>query len=128
MPKEIINIPSTRDHPFSPAVRAGDYIFVSGQGGTVDVNGKELKTIEDQTKLALDNMKRIMEAADASLNDVVKVNVFLGDVNNFGKMNGVYRSYFPTNKPARSTAITGLVIPAMLVEIECIAYCPSASK
>lgn len=128
MPREIVNIPDWPDRPFSPAVRAGGFIFLSGQGGTSDANGNALKTVEEQTGRCLENIKAVLEAAGASLDDVVKVTVFLGDVNDFDRMNKVYRSYFPTDKPARSTAITGLAVPAMLLEIECVAYCPSVVK
>jgi len=61
----------------------------------------------------------------ASLSDVVKVTVFLRNMDDFTKMNEAYQSYFPEKKPARSTVITGLVNPKMLIEIECIAYRPS---
>lgn len=123
--KKVIDIPNAPKLPFSPAIRAGDYIFVSGQVGLVDAEGKELETIEAQTKQCLENIKQILVAAGSSLNDVVKVTVFLSDVSNFTKMNEVYRSYFTKDLPARSTAITGLVYPSMLIEMECIAYCPS---
>lgn len=124
MAKEIIRISNAPSYPFSPAVRAGDYIFVSGQGGFVDAQGREVKGIEAQTERCLDNIRRILEAAGSSLTDVVKVTVFLGDVAHFAKMNEVYQTYFPEDYPARSTAVTGLVVPTMLVEMECIAYCP----
>ena len=58
------------------------------------------------------------------MGDVVKVAVFLANVNDFAKMNEVYRSYFPKDRPVRSTIITGLVRPDMLIEMECIAYHP----
>jgi len=122
--KEVILMPNAPSYPFSPAVRAGDYIFVSGQGGFLDAQGKGVKGIEAQTKQCLDNIRRILEAAGSSLTDVVKVTVFLGDVAHFAKMNEVYQTYFPEDYPARSTAVTGLVVPTMLVEMECIAYSP----
>ena len=73
-------------------------------------------------------MKRILEAAGSSLDDVVKVTIFLGNVADFTKMNEVYQSYFPKELPARSTAVTGLVVPNMLIEMECIAYCPTTGS
>ena len=124
MAKEVILIPNAPKYPFSPAVRAGDYIFVSGQGGFIDAEGKEVKGIEAQTKQCLDNIRRILEVAGSSLTDVAKVTVFLGNVAHFTEMNKVYQTYFPEDYPARSTAVTGLVVPTMLVEMECIAYCP----
>jgi len=124
MPKQVINIPNAPKYPFSPAIRAGDYIFVSGQGGFVDAEGKEVKGIEAQTRQCLENMKQVLETAGSSLDDVVKVTVFLGSVTDYAKMNEVYQSYFPKDQPARSTAITGLAIPNMFIEMECIAYSP----
>jgi 2-iminobutanoate/2-iminopropanoate deaminase len=125
MSKRIITVPNAPKYPFSPAIKAGDYIFVSGQGGFVDDNGKDVKGIEAQTRLCLENIRRILETSGSSLSDVIKVTIFLGNVGDYGKMNEVYQSYFPEAYPARSTAVTGLVIPNMLIEMECIAYCPS---
>jgi len=125
MAKKVISIPDAPKFPYSPAIRAGDYIFVSGQVGCVDANGNEVKGIEAQARLCLEKVKRILAAAGASLDDVVKVSVFLRNGEDFAKMNEVYQGYFPVDKPARSTVITGLVLPTMLIEIDCIAYCQS---
>lgn len=124
MIKEVITIPTRAKAPYSPGVRAGDYIFVSGQGGSVDAQGREVRGIEAQTSQCLENMKEVLEAAGASLDNVVKVTVFLADAGDFAKMNEVYQSYLPKDLPARSTVITALVRPDMLLEAECIAYCP----
>ena len=123
MIKKVITIPGAPKLPFSPAIRAGDYIFVSGQVGFVDAKGKEVKGIEPQIRLCLENMKRVLEAAGASLDDVVKVTVFLRNEEDFSKMNEIYQGYFPKDKPARSTVVAGLVLPNMLIEMDCIAYC-----
>ncbi len=112
--------------PYSPAVRSGDYIFVSGQVGfTNPETGKDNVGIEAQTKQCLENMKRVLESVGSSLSDVAKVTVFLKNNDDFAKMNETYISYFPKNRPARSTIITNLINPEMLIEIECIAYCPT---
>ena len=66
--------------------------------------------------------KKTLASAEARLVDVIKVTVFIGDQTNFSKMNEAYRDYFKNELPARSTCITGLANPAMLLEIECIAY------
>jgi len=124
MAKQVIIVPNAPRYPFSPAIRAGDYIFVSGQGGFVDAKGKEVKGIEAQTRQCLENMRQVLETADSSLDNVVKVTIFLGNVTDYAKMNEVYQRYFPKDQPARSTAVTGLVIPGMLIEMECIAYSP----
>lgn len=125
MTKQVLNVPNAPKMPFSPAIRAGDYIFVSGQGGFEDPEtGEAIKGIEAQTRQCLENMKQVLEMAGSSLNDVVKVTIFLGNVADFARMNAVYQSYFPKDQPARSTAVTGLVVPNMLTEMECIAYFP----
>jgi len=126
MKGEAINLPNAPTLPFSAAIRAGDYIFVSGQIGFTDAKGGEVKGIEAQTKQCLENVKQVLTAANASLDDVVKVTVFLRNGEDFAKMNEIYRTYFVDNKPARSTVIVGLALPSMLVEAECIAYSPQA--
>ena len=127
MTKQVITVPNTPKYPFSPAIRAGDYIFVSGQGGFQDPKtGGAIEGIEAQTRQCLENMKQVLETAGSSLHDVVKVTVFLGNVADYAKMNETYQSYFPKDQPARSTAVTGLVIPNMLIEMECIAYSPQS--
>ena len=127
MTKQVINVPNAPKMPFSPAIRAGDYIFVSGQGGFQDPKtGEAIKGIEAQTRQCLENMKQVLEMAGSSLNDVVKVTIFLGNVADFARMNEVYQSYFLKDQPARSTAVTGLVVPNMLAEMECIPYSPQA--
>jgi 2-iminobutanoate/2-iminopropanoate deaminase len=126
MSRQIISVPNAPKMPFSPAVKAGQYLFVSGQAGFYDPKtGQEIQGIEAQTKQTLENIKEVLEAADLSLTDVVKVTVFLRNADDFGKMNEVYAGFFPKDYPARSTAIVGLALPQMLIEIECIAYCIS---
>jgi 2-iminobutanoate/2-iminopropanoate deaminase len=122
MGKKVISLPDPSKLPISPAVRAGDYIFVSGQIGFTDLTGKEVKGIEAQTKQCFENIKQILQAEGSSLSDIVKVTVFLSDSSNFVKMNEVYQSYLTKGYPARSTVLTSLISPDMLIEIECIAY------
>ncbi len=127
MTKQVISVPNAPRYPFAPAIRAGDYIFVSGQGGFQDPKtGEVIKGIEAQTRQCLENIKQVLETAGSSLDDVVKVTVFLGNVADYAKMNEVYQSYFPNELPARSAAVASLVIPNMLIEIECIAYSPQS--
>ena len=124
MVKEVIIMPNTAEYPFSSAVRAGDFIFVSGNAGVVDKDGRKIKEIKAQTKQTLENMKQVLEAAGSSLSDVVKVTVFITNIDDFAQMNEIYRDCFTKNRPARSTVVTGLVNPDMLIEIECVAYKP----
>jgi len=105
MVKEVIIMPNAASSPLSSAVRAGDFIFVSGTGGVVDKDGKELKGIKAQTKQTLENMKRVLEAAGSSLSDVVKVNVFIANADDFAQMNEIYIDYFTKDCPARSTVV-----------------------
>ena len=122
--REVIIMPNTADRPYSSAVRAGDFTFVSGAGGHADTQGNPVEGIEAQTRQCLEKIKQVLQAAGLPLSDVVKVTVFLANVDDFAKMNEVYRDYFPKDAPARSTVITGLVRSDMLIEIECIAYKP----
>lgn len=122
--KECFVLPHLADRPFSSAVRAGDFIFVSGSGGYVDAQGNPVTGIEDQTRQCLENQKKGLELAGASLSDVVKVQVFLTKAEDWPKMNEVYKEFFPVDRPARSAVVTGLIRAEMLVEMECIAYKP----
>jgi 2-iminobutanoate/2-iminopropanoate deaminase len=126
MVKKVITLPDAPKLPFSLAIRAGDYVFVSGQIGHIDAQEGEVKGIEAQVKQCLENMKKVLVAAGSSLDDVVKVTVFLRNEKDFTKMNEVYQSYFTKDQPARSTVIAGLVLPSMLIEIDCIAYSPTS--
>ena len=117
------NAPTPRV-PYSPAVRAGDFIYVSGQGPIDPVTDKlSPGDIQHETRLVLSNVKRILEAAGATMADVVKCSVFLKDGSEFKAMNEVYTEFFGTTRPARTTVVTGFVSD-MRVEIDCVAYLP----
>jgi 2-iminobutanoate/2-iminopropanoate deaminase len=111
--------------PYSPAVRAGDFIFVSGQVA-VDPATQQLITgdIATETRQVLNNIKALLEGCGASLADVVKCGVFLAKAEDFGAMNTVYAEFFGDAKPARATVVTGFAVPGIHVEIEAIAYQP----
>src|SRR5579863_9491601 len=111
--------------PYSPAVRAGDFIFVSGQGpNDPATNQMSFGDIQHETRIVLNNIKRILEGCGASMADVVKCSVFLSDGKDFAAMNAVYAEFFGDAKPARSTVVTGFALPNIKVEIEAIAYKP----
>jgi 2-iminobutanoate/2-iminopropanoate deaminase len=115
--------PSSLPYPFSAAVEAGGLLFVSGQVGMRD--GRAGEGIQEQTRLALENMKDVLAGAGCALDDVVKVTVFLTDMALWPEMNEVYREYFPSEPPARSAlGANGLALPELLVEIECVAALP----
>ena len=108
--------------PYSQATLAGNLLFVAG---TVSINehgelvGKgDIKT---QTKQVLENIKKVIEAAGGTMQDVTRTRVFLTDFSNHAGMNEVYRTYFPVDPPARSTVRVGLANPDYLIEIEATA-------
>jgi 2-iminobutanoate/2-iminopropanoate deaminase len=117
-------VPAPRG-PYSPAVRAGDFIYVSGQG-PIDPETNQLSfgDIGHETRLVLTNIRKILEGCGASLADVVKCSVFLADGREFRAMNEVYAEFFGEQKPARTTVEARFVIPEMRVEIDCVAYQP----
>ena len=104
--------------PYSPAVRAGDFIFVSGQVPA------EPGDVGHETRQVLNNLKRILEGCGAGMADVVKCTVFLADGKDFAAMNAVYAEFFGEAKPARSTVAVAFAIPNIKVEIDAIAYKP----
>lgn len=109
--------------PLSPAVRAGDMIYISGQV-PVDADGKIIEgNIEAQTQQVLENIKSALALAGATLKDVVKTTIWLEDARDFGRMNAVYATYFPKEPPARTTVESRLMID-IKIEIEAIAYAP----
>ncbi len=109
--------------PYSQGRRAGGFLFVAGQV-PFDVQGNLVGPgIAEQTRAALQNVKAIVEAAGATLADVVKVNVYLTDLGNFAAMNEVYRTFFSEPFPARTTVQAGLL--GFLVEIDAVAPLPN---
>ena len=120
--KEVINLAGAESRPYSSAIRAGDFIYTSGAVGHVDAQGNPVEGLEAQPCQCLENIKSALEAAGASLSDVIKVTVFLSNKEAFNTINELFKAHFPEDPPARSTVITGLPNPDMLVEMECIAY------
>ncbi len=123
MPKQRIST-TTGAQPvgaYSQGLRAGDFVFVSGQGPLDPKTGKVVgNTIEEQTVRVLESIKAILEAGGASMADVVKVSAHLSDMSLFERYNRAYASYFPDPKPTRTTV--GSQLPGILVEIDAIAY------
>ena len=108
--------------PYSQAVRANGFVFISGQGAIDPATGALVAGgIAKETARALDNLKAIVEAGGSSLDHAVKVTVFLKDMNDFAAMNEVYTRYFPKNKPARTTVEVARLPLDLRIEIDLIA-------
>jgi len=115
--------------PYSQAIIAGDMIFVSGTGPQDPRIGKVVEDgIVEQTTQVLTNIKNILEDVGSSLDMVVKVTVFLADMNHYPKMNEVYHAFFPRDPPARTCVQAARLPGDILVEIEAIALFPRKSK
>jgi len=109
--------------PFHPAIRAGDYVFVSGQVPK-DENGNMVSgTIEHETRTVIEALRRVLKDAGCDLQDVVKVTTYLEDPRDFGRYNGVFKEYFPEGRLARTTVEARAVISTK-IEVDCIAYRP----
>ena len=109
--------------PFHPGVRAGDFIFVSGQVAK-DENGNMCDgPIEEQTRWTIESIRRVLKAAGADLEDVVRITVYLEDVRNFGRYNRAFAEFFPDGNIARTTVEARAVIDTK-IEMDAIAYCP----
>ncbi|MEZ4630226.1 MAG: RidA family protein [Deinococcales bacterium] len=123
MPRECFQNQSNPQVPLSPAVRAGDMVYISGQVAT-DEGAIIGQNVTEQAHQVFKNCQAALSLAGASLDDVVKVNVYLTDVNYFVAMNEVYRQYFSSPPPARTTVGTPLARLGLLIEIDMIAYAP----
>jgi 2-iminobutanoate/2-iminopropanoate deaminase len=120
-------IPADLNLPISSAVIAGDFVFVSGHVGDDPNTGKAPNGFEAQAVLTLENIRRALEAAGTSMENVVKTTVYLTSVGDFASLNDVYRRYFPSEPPARTTiGVRALARPNLLIEIEAIALLPGA--
>lgn len=119
-PRQVITPEGSRPNPnLSSAIKVGNVVYASGQLG---MGNPPDSTIEGQTRRALESTRRVIEAAGATMADVVRCTVFLTRASDFQAMNGVYREFFPKDPPARSTVVVAaLVSPAAIVEIECTA-------
>lgn len=126
MPKQIIftdQLPAPKG-PYSQAVKAGDFFFISGIIGVNPADGSIADDLPGQSTQVLENLKVMLEENGGSLSDIVKTTVFLADIADFPTLNDIYAQYFPTEPPARST-IQALPPAGFLVEIEAIAYIPA---
>ncbi|VYU02886.1 reactive intermediate/imine deaminase [Clostridium tertium] len=107
--------------PYSQGIKIGDMVFTSGQIPVNPATGEIVTEIKAATKQSLENVKAILEEAGSSLDKVVKVVVFIKDMNDFAAVNEVYAEYFSDNKPARSCVEVARLPKDCLIEIEAIA-------
>ncbi len=123
-----VNLPGTAgatELPISLAIVAGNFVFTAGHVGWLPETREAPAGIEAQTAQTLENLKAVLEAAGTSLDRVVKVTVFLTNMEYFAAMNQVYRRYFSNNPPARTTVgVAALARRDLLIEIEMVALLP----
>tara|TARA_B100000214_G_scaffold294787_1_gene224527 strand:- start:57 stop:455 length:399 start_codon:yes stop_codon:yes gene_type:complete len=111
--------------PYNQAMRAGNFIFCSGQ---IAINPKTNKVeclgnIEEETKQVLNNLKAVLNAGGATIDDVIKTTIFLTDLNNFQVVNDIYKNYFGNiNSPARACVEVSALPKGVMVEIDCVAF------
>jgi 2-iminobutanoate/2-iminopropanoate deaminase len=125
--RKVISTPNAPEAigPYSQAIRTGKTIYLAGQIA-IDPKTKELKkgTIEEETKLVLENLQAVLAAEGLGMEHIVSTTVFLKDLNEFGKMNGVYATFFKSNPPARATVEVARLPRDVKVEIVGIAVAP----
>jgi enamine deaminase RidA (YjgF/YER057c/UK114 family) len=109
--------------PFHPAVRAGDFIYVSGQVAKDENGNMSSGNIEEETRWTIEGIRRILKLDGADLDDVVKVTVYLADARNFGRYNKVFGEYFPEGRISRTTVEARAVIECK-IEMDAVAYKP----
>ena len=122
MKKVIVNTkeaPEVTGH-YSQAVLAGDFIFTSGQLGLVPETGKMLEGIEAQTKHALANTENVLKEAGMSRKNIVKVNIFVENLDDFPVVDAIYKGFFREHRPARCSVQAAKLYPGSLIEIEVI--------
>jgi len=111
--------------PYSQAVKAGGFLFISGQLGIDPERGRLVEGgIEEQTKMALKNIEAILSEVGSNMDALVKTTVYLKSIEDFAKMNGVYEGFFSSDFPARAAFEVANLPLGALVEIEAVAYLP----
>jgi 2-iminobutanoate/2-iminopropanoate deaminase len=111
--------------PYSQAIQAGNFLFLSGQLPLDPASGELVKgDIRGQARRVLENLKAVLESQKLGMEDVVKVTIFLKDMENFSQVNEVYGTYFPSSPPARSTVEVVRLPRDVDIEIEAIALAP----
>ena len=120
--REVIVPEGTTPSPIlSPGIRVGDLLWTAGHVGRNPETGVTPDGIKEQTRQTLQNLQRVLEAGGSSLANVIKVNIFLVDVNDRPALNEVYTEFFPSNPPGRTCFGGAQFDGNVLVEIECVA-------
>ncbi|MBQ7543530.1 MAG: RidA family protein [Synergistaceae bacterium] len=124
---EVRQVVSTKEAPaaigpYSQAIKAGEFLYVSGQIPVDPATGNVPSAIADQARQSLENLKAIVLAAGYTLSDVVKTTVFAADIANFAEINGVYAEYFSHDAPARSFVAVKDLPKGVGLEIEAVAW------
>lgn len=114
--------------PFSPGILSQDFLFISGATGNIPGTRELADGIQAQTRQTLENMGRVLRAAEMDFSDVVSSSVYLADARHFRSMNEVYSTYFPKGAPARATVETDQVLAGALLEVSMIAVHPRVSR
>jgi 2-iminobutanoate/2-iminopropanoate deaminase len=126
MPVEPVPTPSAPKvaGPYSPAIRAGDWLVLAGQVGLDPESGALVEGVEEQARQVLANIEAILADCGATIADVAKTTVFVTDIAEFAAVNAVYAAAFGDHRPARSTVQVGALPGGAQVEIEAWAYLP----
>ena len=119
----ITRYPTSGGLPFSSAIRAGDFVYVSGQMAFLPDGSLSTGPIEAQTTIVLEALQAILATAGCTLADVIKCGCSLQDARDFSGFNTVYATYFPVNPPTRTTVVVQHVLDGR-VEVDCVAYKP----
>ena len=123
MVRELITAPGSTA-PFSQAVKYGDTVYCSGTTGNDPATGKLAEGgVAAEAKQAMENLKKILEKSGSSMDQILKVTIFLADIGDFAAINEIYKGYFKEGYPARSCFEVGKLPGEALFEIECIAAC-----
>jgi len=128
MPRQAIGptgtLPDGATNPISPAVRAGDFVFISGLMPKSADGQMVSGDISEQTRVVMDRLAGVLESAGCDFSDVVKCMVWLTEASDFKAFNAVYASYFEGAPPARSAVRSDLLLPGARLEIEAVCYKP----
>ncbi len=119
---QFVNLHPETGYTHCTYVKAGNFIFTSYHAATLDEGGNPLTDIESQTENIFKNLKKTLEDANASLDDIIKTTVLIKNKEDFKKMIGIYRNQFRTDFPARTTIISDFLSDRILIQIDVVAY------